>query len=167
MSNLKNDVRIDKESKKFKFRVAGIILHRNKILVTKIRDNEFFFFPGGHVELLENTDDAVVRELNEELYFEVRKKKLLYIHENFFEARNSKFHELCFYHLVEPIDKNLKTDDIIWQENDKGEILFHNFKWIDLNEIKDYDIRPKVIVENFLKNKEDFKHIITNEIKTV
>ena len=107
------------------------LLYRNKILVTKIRDNEFFFFPGGHVELLENTDDAVVRELNEELYFEVRKKKLLYIHENFFEARNSKFHELCFYHLVEPIDKNLKTDDIIWQENDKGEILFHNFKTHD------------------------------------
>ena len=130
----KNDIKIVNANKQFKFRVAGIIELDNKILVTKMRDNNFYCFPGGHVELLEDTLLAAERELGEELYFNFKLKKLLYIHENFFNHRNKNFHELCFYFSGKPAIKNLKTEDLIWEEIDNGEKLYHNYKWVDLKE---------------------------------
>ena len=90
------DIRINNNGRRFKFRVAGIIQQKNKVLLVRMNENKFFCFPGGHVELLEDTARAVERELNEELYFKVKVDKLLYIHENFFDAPEGKYHELCF-----------------------------------------------------------------------
>jgi hypothetical protein len=53
--NYEKDVRIKNQGRRFKFRVAGIIEHDNKVLVVKMNQNPFFCFPGGHVELLEET----------------------------------------------------------------------------------------------------------------
>ena len=100
------DVKIVQNNQRFKYRVAGIIECEDKILVTKMGHNSFYCFPGGHVELLEDTKTAVERELNEELYFKVEILELLYIHENFFEDSNGKFHELCFYFTAKPKEKN-------------------------------------------------------------
>ena len=160
--NLK-DIKIKTDKEQFKFRVAGIIEHNNKILVTKMRNNNFYCFPGGHVELLEDTKSAAKRELREELYFNFKLKKLLYIHENFFKHNNKDFHELCFYFKGCPSNKNLKTEDLIWEEIDNGEKLYHNFKWVDLNDISNYDIRPKEVVNSFIKNKNKFMHFSTRE----
>lgn len=172
-----NDIKIQTEHKQFKYRVAGIVEKDNKILVTKMRNNSFFCFPGGHVELLEDTLSAVKRELDEELFFSFKLKKLLFIHENFFKVNNKDFHELCFYYKCKPIkngfkfDKinsilnknltknNLFEDNLIWEEIDNGERIFHNFKWINLNDISKYDIRPKEIIESYVKNKNKFVHI--------
>jgi len=90
------DVRIDLKDKKFKFRVAGIVEHNGKILVVRLMQNTFYCFPGGHVELLEDTYSAVKRELDEELYFKVNVEKLLYIHENFFKAEGKTFMNCAF-----------------------------------------------------------------------
>jgi ADP-ribose pyrophosphatase YjhB (NUDIX family) len=155
------DVRIDLESKKFKYRVAGIIEDDGKLLVVRMRQNPFYCFPGGHVELLEDTQTAVKRELEEELYFKVDVQKLLYIHENFFKAENKDFHELCFYFKCTPIDKNLKKEKILWHEIDKGEELTHEYVWIDKKEILKEHVEPKEVLQQYLKNSEEFLHFIT------
>ena len=160
------DIKIKTEKDAFKFRVAGIIERDNKILVTKMRDNDFYCFPGGHVEILEDTKTAAYRELNEELYFKFKLKKLLYIHENFFGHRGKNFHELCFYYSGRPLkkeEKNLLKEELIWEEIDNGEKLYHHFKWVDINDIDKFDIRPKEIVKNYVKNKNKFIHFCTKE----
>ena len=159
----KKDIKIILDNSNFKFRVAGIIENNNKILVTKMRDNTFYCFPGGHVELLEDTFSAAKRELGEELYFDFDLTKLMYIHENFFDHKNKHFHELCFYFKGKPKEKDFVEKDLIWEEIDNGEKLYHDFRWIDLNRIKEYDIRPKQIVEYYLKNKNRFKHFCTRD----
>ena len=157
------DVRLDLKDRKFKFRVAGIIEHNNKILVVKMGENQFYCFPGGHVELLEDTSSAVKRELDEELYFKVKVNKLLYIHENFFNAENKDFHELCFYYKCEPLDKNLKTDTVLWHELDKGSEVNHKFVWLDKNELVKEGVQPKHLVKLFLEDENKFLHFITKD----
>ena len=160
--NLK-DVKIEKGNKVFKFRVAGIVESEGKILLTKMRKHNFYYFPGGHVELLEDTLSAAKRELREELYFKFKIKKLLYIHENIFVENGVNVHEICFYYKASPCEK-VKKEDLIWEEIDNGEKLFHNYKWVDLSEFKNYDIRPKEILNKYVKNKNKFLYFSTKEI---
>ena len=51
----------------FKFRVSGIIIKDNKILLVDMDDSNFLCLPGGYVELGETTEEACLRELEEEV----------------------------------------------------------------------------------------------------
>ena len=54
---------------KFNFRVSAIILDKSKkfVLIHQIKDRNFWLLPGGRTEMLESTDSAIARELEEEL----------------------------------------------------------------------------------------------------
>lgn len=162
-NTLHSDVRIDKDGEKFKFRVAGIVENKGKILIMYIEGNPFGCCPGGHVELNEDTKAAVARELSEELYFDVEVKDLLYIHENFFNVGSTKFHELCFYYKAVPKDKNISMDEITWEEIDKGQKFTHKFAWFDKDELLNQWVEPKVVFEKFLKGANKFEHFITKD----
>ena len=144
------DISIKSEDGKFKFRVCGILEHNEKYLLVKINTNSFYCLPGGHVELGEDTDTAILREMQEELGYEVKIKKLLAINQNFFydQNDNKKFHELGFYYLVEAVDENkINTSDYVREELDKGKIQHLDFKWFNLNQLQTNDVRP-----NFIKD---------------
>lgn len=51
----------------FKFRVSGIVIKNNKVLVVDMDDSGFLCLPGGYVELGETTEEACIRELEEEV----------------------------------------------------------------------------------------------------
>ena len=51
----------------FKFRVSGIIIKDNKILLVDMNNSNFLCLPGGYVELGETTEKACLRELEEEV----------------------------------------------------------------------------------------------------
>ena len=128
-----------------------------------IHDNPFGCCPGGHVELNEDTRTAVARELSEELYFDVEIKELLYIHENFFNVGNTKFHELCYYYKAVPKDKNVNMEELTWEEIDKGQKLTHRFIWVDKDKLLNQWAEPKVVFQKYLKDPNKFEHFITRE----
>lgn len=163
--NKQKDVRINVNGKRFKFRVAGIIEHENKVLLVRMNDNPFYCFPGGHVELLEETSHAAQRELDEELYFKVKVKDLLFIHENFFEAKGEKFHEMCFYFKADPMEENFKAVDKNHKELDCGQWVNHEYKWIDKNELKKVGAQPRLIIDSYINGDENFLHLVTNDLK--
>lgn len=147
------DIKIDCEEGKFKYRVCGILKHGDKYLVVKINNNAFYCLPGGHVELGEDTDTAVRREMKEELGFDVKIKKLIEVNQNFFKAADGKaFHELGFYYIVEAVnEKDVNPNDYIRDELDKGQIQHLDFKWVTKEDLAKIDFRP-VFVKNSLNN---------------
>ena len=157
------DIKINCDEGKFKFRVCGILKVENKYLAVNINQNGFFCLPGGHVELGEDTDTAVLREMKEELGFEINIDRMVCVVQNFFKTKESKtFHEIGYYYVVTP--KNLSevnTDDYIRYENDKGEIKKLEFKWFTLDELQNIDFRPKAVAKQLLS--QDFKNIIVKE----
>lgn len=148
------DIRIDSKEGKFKFRVCGVLKHENKYLVLKIDRNPFYCLPGGHVELDEDTETAVLREMKEELGYEVKLKNLIAVNQNFFKTEEGKpFHELGFYYIVEARNKkDVNPNDYVREELDKGVLKKLKFKWLTQEEMKKEKVMPLFIVDN-LNNK--------------
>ena len=73
-------------------RVAAVIIKDNKILLLhRIKDGkEYFVFPGGGIEKGESLEEAVIREVQEELGLEIKIEKLL------FQIKNLGNDELYF-----------------------------------------------------------------------
>lgn len=142
------DIKIDSTEGKFKFRVCGILEHNNKYLAVNMNDNGFYCLPGGHVELGEDTDTAVLREMQEELGYPVKIKRMVAFSQNFFEGKGKKFHEIGVYYIVNAVDeKQVNTNDYIREELDKGVVQHLEFKWFTKQELKQIDFRPKFIAD--------------------
>ena len=102
--------------------VVGIIFKDNKFLVERRKTDEkidpgIICLPGGHVELNENKEDALKREMKEEL--NIRVKKSEFLKKDFWIASNGE-RQNVYYYLVtsyegEPTSKTAK--EIIWVEN--------------------------------------------------
>ena len=57
---MKEDISISYKDSKFKYRVSGILLKDNKLLTVKINNNDFYCLPGGHVEIMEDTNKTLL-----------------------------------------------------------------------------------------------------------
>lgn len=142
------DIKFEVDGYKFNVRSSCIIKDKNhkQVLLSNMRaikTHDAFILPGGRLELLENSEEAVVRELREELGIEVE-PKLVSVEENIVKENN--FHMLEFIFCAEIESFNLiKTLDDGWDK----------FKIVDLNEIDNYDIRPKTVKELIKQEKYD------------
>lgn len=157
------DLRIDNEEGKFKFRVCGILKHNNKFLAVKMDENNFFCLPGGHVELGEDTDQAILREMKEELGFEIKISKLVCVIQNFFKTKTEKiFHELGYYYIVEPVNKSdVNPKNYTRQELDKGELKQLEFRWFTFEELQKEDFKPEILKDKLLD--ENFQNVIVRD----
>lgn len=153
------DVKIWKDDGSFKLRVCGIIQAEGKYLISNCDNCEFWSFPGGHVLLGENSDDAVLREVLEETKIKTSIKEILATIQLFFKREDGMpFHEIGFYYLLEP-KYNIEVKDFSLKENDKGKVRHHVFKWVTLDKLKQIDVRPndlKTVLEKGLHH----QHII-------
>lgn len=156
------DIEIKTDKKKFKYRVNGIVIKDNKILTIKMKNNVSYCLPGGHVELGEDSKTAVIREMLEELDTNVTIQKELAVVENFYTDKNSLLtHEISFYYIVNPDNfSNISLEGYSKYENDKGEIKQHNFVWLPINTLREFDFRPTFIKEKLINNNYEFEHII-------
>ena len=142
------DIKFEVDGYKFNVRSSCIIKDKNhkQVLLSNMRaikTHDAFILPGGRLELLENSEEAVVRELREELGIEVE-PRLVSVEENIVKENN--FHMLEFIFCAEIESFNLiKTLDDGWDK----------FKIVDLNEIDNYDIRPKTVKELIKQEKYD------------
>ena len=162
---MRESIRMKTKIFKFKFRVAGVIINDNKLLTVTTSEDGILYLPGGYVELGETTEEAIKRELKEELLLDFKIKEYMGVLENYFEIEKmGKVHEISFYYLMDT-NNNLSREDFSLTENDKGFIINHNFKWIDLNELKNYDFRPNILVDILNSNNKNFSHLIYNNLK--
>lgn len=160
---MRESIKMKTDNLNFKFRVSGIVIKENKVLFVDMDNSGFLCLPGGYVELGETTEKACLRELNEEVGRKFKVEKYCGVIENFFKNKFNKYmHEISFYYMLTAID-DLDTKDSIIMENDKGNTVKLDFKWIEIDKIDDYDIRPSFL-KTVLKNNLSFNHIVINEL---
>ena len=156
------DIEFKNDKQKFKYRVNGIIIKNNKILTIKMKNNISYCLPGGHVELGEDSKTAILREMLEEIDTPVSISKELAIVENFYiDKKNMQTHEISFYYIVTPENFNkISLEKYKKEENDKGKIKIHNFEWLDVSTIENYDFKPKFLKDKLINENYEFEHII-------
>ena len=142
MENL--DVNFKQENNSFNVRVSVIIIKNKKLLVQKRKNDLVWALPGGKVKIMEKTEDAIKREIKEELNVELSNIKIVSVTENFFRVNNEKIHQYIFTYKGDLIDD--EYDDL--EEFGSVEIEKNViYRWIKLDEIDNFEIRPNNIKE--------------------
>ena len=134
--------------KNFEVCVRAIILHKNKVLVCWSKKGKHYFFPGGHVDFEESAEEALKRELKEELHISVRKLEFIGTIENIYVEDRQKHHEI---NLV----LSVKADKIKTKSKENC-IVFELIDITKFSKIKIYPIALKKAVLKWLKDKKPF-----------
>ena len=94
---------------RFNYRVAGVLIHENRLLVMTDERSPYYYLPGGRVSMNEESTMAIKREIKEELDVEVEATQLLWIVENFFVEQQSQeqFHEIGMYYLLQLTEEDI------------------------------------------------------------
>lgn len=156
------DLTLDVEEYKLNIRAAGVIIHNNKILAHKNTNSDHYALIGGRVEIGENSEDTVKREIMEETGKEVETIGYISTIENFFEMQGKKYHEIMFIHKVEFINQQDKQIQETIKNIEGKDYL--QYEWLDIEKIDQYNILPKIIKE-ILKEEKFPVHKINNELK--
>lgn len=127
------------DAKKLAFRpsIYGILIEKNKILLSKQWDG--YDFPGGGAELHETIGDTLKREFWEETGLRVKPEKIIYVGSSFFYALSRKKYWNCqlMYFLVKKTGGKLSKENFDGYEKKYADLA----EWIDvkkLNQIKFY-----------------------------
>lgn len=132
--------------KNFEICVRGVVFYKNKILICKLKKENFYFFPGGHLKFGEAIKEALFREFKEELGIEIKKYSLIGVVDNIFLWKRRKHHEFNF--VFEILLKKIKVAP-------RERKL--DFFLVKLNEFKKMEILPLALKKAILKWKKDKK----------
>ena len=145
---------------RFNYRVAGLIINDGKILIMKDERSPYYYVPGGRVSLHEKSEDAIHREIKEELSTEISVDRLLWVKENFFEEEVSKerFHEICFFYLLSLKNKDLLSKGNPFMENENGKI--HTYYWKTFDELQKLNVYPLFLKEKCYDLPQQITHLV-------
>lgn len=156
------DLTLDVEDYKLNIRAAGAMIHNNKILVHRNLNKNHYCIPGGRVEIGENSEETVKREIQEELGKQIEITGYIATIENFFEMENKKYHEIYFLYKIEFINEEDKKINDNMHNVEGKEYL--QYEWLDLDRIEEYNILPNCL-KKVLKSKNFLVHIINDDSK--
>lgn len=88
------------ETKTSELIARGILIKNEKILLCHAKKGGHYFFPGGHIEFGEKSEDTLVRELMEETGEKITVGKFVGAFENNF-GENLSHHEVNLVFLIE------------------------------------------------------------------
>ncbi len=152
-------ITIKEEGSRFGVRVGAIIYNeeKSKVLLEN-QDNGRYMFPGGRIDVHEDSNTAIVRELKEELNLETE-PKLKYIVEMFLDSSKTKYHEIGLYYLLtiseDKVANNFHSLD--------GDSIF---EWVLISELKNYNILAKPLNDKIVYNQivdDKLEHLIYRE----
>jgi ADP-ribose pyrophosphatase YjhB (NUDIX family) len=101
LADMSDYVEIETDAWRFQPRVAAVCIWQDHVLLQKAIDGEFWVLPGGRVQPLELTADALIRTMRWEIDQEVAIHRLLWVMEYVASIGGRPVHELGFYYAIE------------------------------------------------------------------
>ena len=139
------DLTFKTEEGVFNYRVCAVILRDGKLLATKNQTTPYYFLPGGRVQLHEAAEQAIVREIKEELNIEPKNLRPLWLNQGFFteDVTGKRFHEICLYYLVDVSGTDLLSRGSRFTMIEAGRTYF--YEWIPLSRLENEYLYPLFI----------------------
>lgn len=162
---MNNDLLLKIKDGIFSYRIAGLLIQNDKILIQRDIKDTSYAFPGGHVAFGETSEQTLVREYKEELGVDISIDRMLWIQENFWKWGAKDCHQLCLYYLITLNDETKIPLDGVFHNQDQleNEITKLEFSWVDLSKLKDINIYPKFAKEKVLNLPDHIEHLIVVE----
>ncbi len=143
-------------------RSCAILLRDGHILLQRGVADDFWALPGGRLDPGEMSDEALVREIDEELGVAgVRVRRLVWVVENRFPYRGSNYHEVGFYYVVDmpPAACPLREGEF------KGREAHILFQWFPLTNVVALDVRPAFLRNRLTSLPEDVEYARVDQLE--
>ncbi len=157
------DISFIADDRKFNYRVCGIIISNGEILAMHDERSPYYYLPGGRVTMGETAENAMIREIQEELEVTPKIVRPLWLNQSFFteDVDHLKYHELCLYYLLDISDTQLLS---------KGKMFTlvegkhtHSFEWLGFDRIKNEYFYPLFLKEKIFELPEHLTLLTTYE----
>ena len=127
---------------KFNYRVCAVMVHEGELLAMRDERSPYYYLPGGRVKLGETAEDAVLRELREELGISAAIRRPLWLNQGFFteDVDQLRYHELCLYFLMDFAGTDLLARGQSFRR-DEG-VHSHQFTWLPFESLSDAYFYP-------------------------
>ena len=149
----------------FTYRVAGLALRDEKLLVLQATGDDFWIVPGGRGEFFEPSAMTLRREMREELGIDVTIERLVWIVENFYEYAGAMCHELALYYEMSlPAGSALlDSDGPFAGHEDDGSLLC--FRWHPISRLAELPLLPTFLSEGLQDIPNETTHIVHRDEK--
>lgn len=138
------DLSIVIKDTKLKIRAAAILPTLSGFLFER-SDKDYIFTIGGKIMINETSEEAIKREVMEEIGMRIEKLSLCSVIENIYTNGNEKVHEICFVYKVDTIFR--------------GSIPI-GFVEVSLKNIDNYIIKPTYIIDILKQANIPFRHFM-------
>ncbi|HFU4465096.1 TPA: NUDIX hydrolase [Streptococcus suis] len=145
------DFRTKIDNQVFGIRATALLIKDGKIFLTRDAKGHYYTI-GGAIAVNETAQDAVVREVKEELGVDSRVNQIAFVVENQFTHGGIDFHNIEFHFIVEPIGEMPK-------EMIEGK-LKQACEWIELDKFVNLDIVPAFLAQELPNWDGRVKHIM-------
>ncbi|KZN66460.1 hypothetical protein N473_08700 [Pseudoalteromonas luteoviolacea CPMOR-1] len=157
-------LKFDNADSCFNCRSVAVIIHNGHILLHRNIEDSFWALPGGRVELFENSDSTISRELLEELDVVTVVKRHIWYVENFFVYAGKKYHEISNYFLTElAASERLPIGNTFRGIESDIEL---EFKWYPIGDLSNLNLKPAFLKSELQAIPEETKYIKVNDISS-
>ena len=141
---------------KFNYRVGAVMLNGDRLLAMRDERSPYFYLPGGRVKLGETAEQAIVREIQEELHVTAEIVRPLWLNQAFFKEYTDglRYHELCVYFLLDISNTVLPSrgDRFCLTEGQRR----NSFEWLSFERLKDEYFYPAFLKDEIFHLPETF-----------
>ncbi len=148
------DFRTQTKDKSFGVRVSALIIQEGKIYLAKSPKEEYYTI-GGAIHFGELTEEAVQREVREEIGIEVIVEKLAFVVENHFTLEGKDFHQIEFQYLVTPLSEPNH------QMKESGQV--RDCQWVSLDDLESINLNPAFLKQALTKLEGPVRHVINKD----
>lgn len=132
--------------------IKAIIIENNKILLLE-RNREgrvYWVFPGGQVENGETDEQALKREVNEEVGVEVEVGKLVF--QTKYKLKEKATEEDEYFHLCRFIGGEIGTGQGPEYQPNSGYVGTYEPQWVKVKDMEKMEVLPEEVKNLVLKN---------------
>ena len=148
----------------FSYRVAGICIQNDRILLQKPTNDNGFAFPGGHAAFGETNEETLIREFKEEIGADISVGELKWVGEIFFPWGEKPCHQICLYYTVVIEDGHTpKEGTFLAQEQLEGRNFELEFHWVPIDKISDIEIYPANAIQLLENLNDNVQHFVYRE----
>ena len=140
-------------------RTAAVLVKDNKLLVQRDRNGTEYALPGGHLKIGETLEEALIREIMEELGVRIKCERLLWSEECFWEWNGKQAHNLAFYYLIELCDElEIPENGEFVSQKDNYDVVIG---WMPIEDIQQVTIYPEFLKKEIYHLDEPIKHLVS------
>lgn len=155
------DLTFRTENGRFNHRVGAIIIQDGKILMVKNENAPYYYSVGGRVKFGESCEEAILREVEEELGIVATVERPVFFNENFFtEVTNGeKYHEVSVYFLLTLPEASAPLDCQSVTEIGSKETLH----WLEIAKLKEVQAYPLFFAEELVDLPVGMKYLVERQ----